>query len=358
MHKLKSKLTVFFAGTALLGTIATVGAAALGSQFTYQGRISDGGSPLNGIYEVSTTLWDAASAGALRGSNAVSVTISNGLLTLPLDFGANVFNGEARWLSFGLRTNGGVSSFTVLNPRQPVQPAPYSLFALGVSSTNITGTLPNAQLPANVARVDQSNSFTANQNIVGNLRVNDKDILLSTGNDNAFGLGVYASSHGKTFAGASPDGPVLYGYAGGALGTSNQFTRVQKLALVWQDDNVGIGTATPTAKLDVRGDVKLGPQGQFYAAAGEENTRLLWGAVNANGAVLSGGTGCTVTRTGTGTYRITFAPFPNIPALLINPARLRQQSWASTVNYSDVAIYDANNNLVDEIFFFFVIGSR
>jgi len=53
----------------------------------------------------------------------------------------------------------------------------------------------------------------------GDLRMNDMNIYLRTGSDTNHGLGWYGS--GKVFTGAeSIDGPVLYGYTGGALGST------------------------------------------------------------------------------------------------------------------------------------------
>ncbi|MCX6922056.1 MAG: hypothetical protein NT154_02375 [Verrucomicrobia bacterium] len=83
--------------------------------------------------------------------------------------------------------------------------------------------------------------------------------------------------------------------------------------------NVGIGTATPAAKLDVRGDVKLGSTGQYFATGGAENLRILRGIVRPDGTIYDG-SGFTVAHTGTGTYTITFSPaFADTPSLVLTP---------------------------------------
>ena len=65
--------------------------------------------------------------------------------------------------------------------------------------------------------------------VAGNIRINDQDIYLrGNGGDTNHGLGWYGS--GKTFASASPEGPVLYGYSGGALGTT---ATAKKIMLKW-----------------------------------------------------------------------------------------------------------------------------
>jgi hypothetical protein len=78
------------------------------------------------------------------------------------------------------------------------------------------GTLPDARLSGNVALLNNAQTFTGAKNFSDNLRVSDRQIYLRGGSDTLHGLGWFASS---TFAGANPDGPVLYGCAGGTLGT-------------------------------------------------------------------------------------------------------------------------------------------
>jgi len=104
-------------------------ADAQGTTFTYQGQLTDNGSPANGTnYGVLFNLYDAATGGSSLGNlGIVSVAVSNGLFTVPLDFGASVFDGSSRWLDIGVQKNGGV--FTTLSPRQRLTPAPYAIFA-------------------------------------------------------------------------------------------------------------------------------------------------------------------------------------------------------------------------------------
>jgi len=80
---------------------------------------------------------------------------------------------------------------------------------------------------------------------------------------------------------------------------------------------VGIGTTTPGAALDVRGDVKLGSTGQYFATGGAENLRIVRGIVQPTGAIYNG-TGFTITRNSAGNYTISFSPaFADTPSLTI-----------------------------------------
>ena len=82
-----------------------------------------------------------------------AVPLTNGLFTVSLDFG-NQFPGADRWLEIGVRTNGGGGAFTTLSPRQMVTPIPYSITAGNVTgpvaASQVSGTIPLAQLPAAV----------------------------------------------------------------------------------------------------------------------------------------------------------------------------------------------------------------
>jgi hypothetical protein len=122
--------------------------AGLGTGFTYQGQLKKNGAPVNASCDVTFSLWDAAGSGSpptggnpIGGDQTVNgVTVSNGLFTVTLNeagqFGANAFNGEARWLQTSV-TCPGDSGATTLSPRQPVTPAPYALAAPGSAYDNV-----------------------------------------------------------------------------------------------------------------------------------------------------------------------------------------------------------------------------
>jgi hypothetical protein len=124
---------------------------AQGTAFTYQGRLADGGAPANSNYDMQFYLRDAASNGNPVGTTntLAPVPTSNGLFTVVLDFGAGIFTGNALWLEIGVRTNGSVSPYTTLSPRQPLTPSPYAIMAN--SASNLLGPLPAAQLSGTIA---------------------------------------------------------------------------------------------------------------------------------------------------------------------------------------------------------------
>jgi hypothetical protein len=117
--------------------------AALGTAFTYQGRLDDGGSAANGTYDFEFKLYDAASGGSEVGSTVTKgdVAVTDGLFTVELDFGSGAFTGDARWLEIGVRAGSSTGAYTTLTPRQPLRPAPYALALPGLR------TEPNATSP-------------------------------------------------------------------------------------------------------------------------------------------------------------------------------------------------------------------
>jgi hypothetical protein len=109
--------------------------------FTYQGRLNDGVNLASGAYDLTFALYDASSGGGQLGSTITNTgtSLSNGLFTVTLDFGAN-YPGASRWLEVGVRTNGG-GAFTTM-PRQQLTPAPYALTASNATAlaTQLAGS--------------------------------------------------------------------------------------------------------------------------------------------------------------------------------------------------------------------------
>jgi hypothetical protein len=114
--------------TCLLCTAAL--AAPLGSDFTYQGQLTDSGVPASGHYDLQFALFTAASGGtAVDTISLTNQTISGGLINAAIDFTNAPYDGQALWIEVRARATGG-SSYTTLLPRQAITAAPYALYAL------------------------------------------------------------------------------------------------------------------------------------------------------------------------------------------------------------------------------------
>lgn len=116
-----------WAGAGRLGIEGRPLAASVGTGFTYQGDLTDGGSPANGSYDFEFELYDAASSGSQVGSTVSKddVAVSDGRFTVELDFG-DVFDGTALWLGIAVRDGSSTGAYTALSPRQALTPAPYA----------------------------------------------------------------------------------------------------------------------------------------------------------------------------------------------------------------------------------------
>src|SRR5438067_258917 len=89
-----------FLGLACLVLFLSTGAAlAQTTTFSYQGRLTEKGKPVNAILDLQFSLYDTANVGTgtLQGSPKTvtngSVQVTDGVFTVPLDFGAGAFSG-------------------------------------------------------------------------------------------------------------------------------------------------------------------------------------------------------------------------------------------------------------------------
>ena len=146
----------------MVGWCGLTGLHAQGTAFTYQGRLLDQGGVASGRYEMEFGLHDAVTAGTRVAGPLTNstVAVSNGVFTVTIDFGTGAFTGNARWLQVGVRTNGSGAVFGALTPRQAVTAAPYAVMA-----GNLNGVLPDAQLSANIPRLNGTPTFTGDVTI-------------------------------------------------------------------------------------------------------------------------------------------------------------------------------------------------
>ncbi len=108
-----------------------VGAAPVGSNFTYQGQLTDAGSPASGPYDFEFALYTSASGGSAVDTLSIDdLAVSGGLFNASLDFTDAPYDGQALWLEVRVRAGASSGSYTTLAPRQPLNATPYALYAL------------------------------------------------------------------------------------------------------------------------------------------------------------------------------------------------------------------------------------
>src|SRR5438105_596423 len=107
----------------LIVLLSTGAALAQGTAFTFQGKLGDSGSPVNGTLDMQFKLFDAAApAGSVQigpTMNSPLVQVTNGVFTVQLDFGAAALPGADRFLEIGMRRN-STDPYTLLAPRSKI----------------------------------------------------------------------------------------------------------------------------------------------------------------------------------------------------------------------------------------------
>ena len=127
----------------ILALVLAGRAPAQDTTFTYQGRLNHGTNSATGLYEMEFSLYDAATGGNQVGTpmSIAPVSVSNGLFTVALDFGAGVFTGAPRWLEIAVNVYGSEQPVVLLSPRQPITATPYALHAATAAALRSTGNL-------------------------------------------------------------------------------------------------------------------------------------------------------------------------------------------------------------------------
>lgn len=229
---------------AALVTAAPSTAAAVGTGITYQGRLRDNAQAASGVYDFTFTLFDAASGGNMVGNvqTVDDLNVSGGLFTTPLDFGP-VFDGKALWLEIAVRPGNSSGAFTTLDPRQAMTATPYALYALSSAQWMSVG---NAITNGNTGFVGVNRSTPVTASEVFGIRS-----AVSSG----YG-GMYVSTdgdNGKPFYGYAVGGDAkAWTYLDGASNKWHLYNSGTRLTVTGSGD-VGIGTTSPQARLDIDG---------------------------------------------------------------------------------------------------------
>ncbi|MCP4710321.1 MAG: hypothetical protein GY869_16995, partial [Planctomycetes bacterium] len=221
-----------FAWTTMLMLVLASGvfAQSLGTVFTYQGKLNDGGSVANGIYDLEFKLFKGLTSGSQVGITNVKedVNVYDGHFTVSLDFGNMAYLGDPRYLEIGVRPYTSTGAFTTLSPRQLVAPTPYALYAEKSNWNSLE------HMPSDIADGDDNTMLTESQ------------------------VDVYVADNGYLNSGSSLNWLNLYnipiGFVDGidnvddadwTISGSNMYSAVP--------GNVGIGTSSPSHPLDVNG---------------------------------------------------------------------------------------------------------
>ena len=331
MKRLKRVLSLLLIGPLLLLPCAPVRAQSVPPLMNFQGQVlAANGSPLaTGDYELTFQIFDASEGGTLiwgpqvldgagGAGHGPKIPVVQGYFNVmlgPVDTAARpltgAFLGATRFLEIKVGTNSPIS------PRQQILSAPYALntanaanaanvLAGGVTTAKLgDGAVTTAKLGdgavTTVKLGDGGVTAAKLDPTIGVWTRSGTNVLRSSGN---VGIGTTNPVHSLHINAAEPviilqdtdivgnqsgylsfwnSTPSETAWVGFGTPGSPRFSVVNARAgghiALWSfSGNVGINTDTPTAKLDVRGDVKLGSAGQFFAPSGEENLRILRGS--------------------------------------------------------------------------------
>jgi len=221
-----------FVCCAVLVSLLTYGAIAQSSfspLISYQGRLLDGGEPVNGAVDLTFQLWDSAVGGAAVNSpiGFPGWPVNDGYFDVEILFGGNVFNGDERWLEVTVE---GV----VQSPRQRLNPVAYALQTRGMF-------------------------YNQDQDFIG---VGRESRLAPT---EVFGLHRPGAGFGGMYISTDANGLPFYGYsAGGGFDAYTYFNQAMnqwrlhvsgtEALVIDGQGHVGIGSTAPGYPLQVIGD--------------------------------------------------------------------------------------------------------
>lgn len=247
--------------------------AAAQNEFTYQGQLKAADVPASGEHDFIFRLFEADNGGNQIGS-AVNINdwpVEGGLFTVLLDFGANVFSGQPRWLQVEVRPGSSSNPHTVLAPRQLLTSVPFAMYAFdgpgsgGYWSLNGSKIYNNNTGYVGIGTNDPQTNLEVRARTTPRLRV----AKIHTG-----GFGTYSPAVlelQSNFVGteqpygslrfldgdAAVRGSVEYGPEAGLLSpTSMRFaTEGQTRMWITADGNVGVGTNSPGYEFEVAGGI-------------------------------------------------------------------------------------------------------
>lgn len=374
--------------------------------FTYQGRLTSGGAPANGAFDFEFKLYDAWTGGSQVGSTLYQddLSVSSGLFVTELDFGG-VFTGGARYLQIAVRPGASSGAYTILSPRQELTPVPYAQALFGLytqqnsTSPNLIGGYNGNSVTSGVygatigggGSSGSTNRVTDNYGTVGGGHSNQAgdnsggtgDSSYATVSGGIFNTasGSYATVGGGNGNAASEQGATVpggdYNTAAGvfAFAAGHRAKANHNGAFVWGDttdadvastaDNQFVIRATNGVSLTVdAGPLKGINVGERY----RDNAIIAWASVYGSGSIDTSFAVQSVTKLGTGQYRITlYASAANEYGLVpvataevdtapTSAAALRIVSinQINSKNIFEVYINDGTGALVDNDFVFIV----
>ena len=144
------------------------------TEFTYQGKLLEGGAPANTPHDLEFRLFDSEAAGSQVGGtiSRPDTPVVSGVFTVLLDFGA-VYGQGGRWLEIAV-SPAGANTFTTLSPRTKIAAVPQAAFSASAASLDCAECIDGEQIDV---RTRDNRRFTTVQpggtDVVPDLRAHD-----------------------------------------------------------------------------------------------------------------------------------------------------------------------------------------
>ena len=261
------------------------------TQFTYQGFLTDAnGVPFGNTAPVNKTvifrIYDALTGGTLKWSSQQVVTVDKGYFSVLLGQGSSVGTEPFSANLTGVFTGSTASDRyleltadgTTIAPRMRFLPAPYALLAtsatelldpssgsssLSVSGGNISSsgslTVSSISTSGNISssgNITASGSITATGNVTASGTITSGNALKAPSHVNSHGQGAYIEWNKDNGGGMSyllnQRGKGGGGIVLGEVSSENAITENMRITSA---GNVGIGTTSPSSKLEVNGAI-------------------------------------------------------------------------------------------------------
>lgn len=232
------------------------------TQFTYQGQLNSGGTPVSGSHDIRFSLWTAATGGSQAGTTICvdNASVTNGLFTIPLDFGAAAIQTQPRFLQIEVRSdvapgNCNAGSFTTLSPRQSLTSAPFAANTRGLTVT------PDGKVGLGGATPDRGLTMLGGVNI----------------RDSA-NQGIFVLTDSLEIANAATE-DAIYRYEAIPLDRHTFFSSASPSLVLDASGRVGLGLQVPEAPVHFRslinrpGYVRLQGSRQFSSSSSPNGPR-------------------------------------------------------------------------------------
>jgi len=193
---------------------------AAGSAFTYQGHLTDTqGNSADGLFDLKFNLYRSQNGDLSLGAvTQHDIAVRDGLFSVSLDFGTDVFNGDARWLEMSVRPAdlNDLEPYVTIPQRQALTPCPYALHTRGITTDDNSNLGVGTSSPAAKLHILQNDQADA-------LRVDIAGLQLTP---------LVINSDGNVGIGTSNPENNLHVIGGLKVGSNNNAVSIQEIIML------------------------------------------------------------------------------------------------------------------------------